>query len=143
MFTVGERKSEINVQLSGIHYSRAACNVFCSASPNKEKSTFSINFSGRHRNEIYDAPKTAVKIWRAAPRVSKFCPPILVKKIFLFASRILDFFSQYPKGKRDTDGAGFPRVAPGMSFPRKRESRRSVLLPFVIPRYGFRLQYLQ
>ena len=120
MFAIGETKSKINVQLLGIHYSRAACNlfcfpcsffcsskrknqiiknVFCSASPNKEKSTFSINFSGRHRSEIYDAPKTAVKIWRASPRVSKFCPPILVKKILLFASRIFDFAHQYPKGR--------------------------------------------
>ncbi len=108
----------------------------------KEKDAFSINFSGRHRSEIYDAPKTAVKIWRASPWVSKFCPPILVKKILLFASRILDFFHQYPKGERNINGTRFPRVGPICHSRESGNPGAPVCLPLSFPQCGFRLQYL-
>jgi len=67
---------------SGLLYVFLVLSFACPKERTKEKGTFSINFSGRHWGKIYDAPKTAVKIWRAAPWISKFCPPILVKKIF-------------------------------------------------------------
>ncbi len=116
-------------------------NVFCWASPNKDKGTFAINFSGRHRSEIYDAPKTAVKNLAGFALGFQILPAYFGEKDFLFASRILDFFHQYPKGECNINGAGgFPRVAPichsrtrlrGHRL--RRESGGSGLPFFVIP----------
>ncbi len=47
-------------------------NVFCSAKPNKEKGTFTINFSGRHRVKFMTPRKPWAKFGGLRPGFPNF-----------------------------------------------------------------------